>query len=835
MEIRDIKGMAVAKRRLIQKRRNVNAGLSARWIYDDFVIRTLIIFFTVLSLTGIVTDAYGITFHKFICYSAMGLIAAVFTVYYSFERFSKYRWVVSLWLMVLPCILAAVTWNRFRLGGVSIVNDMIGQINKTYNGTIEPLSGAGGGQSYVLAFFLFFATWFIAKGVVDARDNLHLIAIMFPVIVVSVIGGGSVSKIYFVMLLLCFVVTTALSGVRKRMKFWGGKGSRNYEDNCVADSRIRGKLLLFSLVLCLVVGGIAYKIYNPILEKPLSVLGEGFSPIKTDSLRMLQDFVPKISGGKLNFTTEGVGGGVSGGILGEIEGTFYTTQESIKVTCTTLPKETVYLKGFIGTTYTGRSWEERDESAFNNLIKYWEIEGNNSLYIQNLPFLRMAYVLQEKSEEMEELGVSEPEYMTVEHMNEDTISYTYVPYQAYLNDYYTILGGDGGIKGQTVYEDTFAWFETSDFKAVMEKYHNIMQESSTLDELAYLYENYVNSADTKTGDYDFGEISRLCRAKREEWEAKFGNNMTDKQRDDLTAEKYEDMIQFVRRTLLERYEFEAEAQKLPEDKDFINYFVNELKKGDSTAFASTAVMMFRMCGIPARYVEGYVAPLNIFSEADDGSYYAVLQDDNAHAWVEIYMPYTGWVPVETTPGFDGTISNLPLPEEEETESPADENSDNPEANEDGGDRNITHFILDKFVKLLLYALLIVCLAFVLVGLRYFVIYYSRRNMFGKMSDTDKIKRLFYSFYEVLLFDGFDQNIDTTGSVFNETFVLQYAQFGRNEIDKYMNAVLRVHYTFDNPKKGEAEYALKMYEKLVETVGDKFKGWKKLQFKIWKAF
>ena len=45
-------------------------------------------------------------------------------------------------------------------------------------------------------------------------------------------------------------------------------------------------------------------------------------------------------------------------------------------------------------------------------------------------------------------------------------------------------------------------------------------------------------------------------------------------------------------------------------------------------------MMFRMFGIPARYVVGYVAPEGLFSMQSDGSYEATLEDDNAHAWTE---------------------------------------------------------------------------------------------------------------------------------------------------------------------------------------------------------
>lgn len=61
-------------------------------------------------------------------------------------------------------------------------------------------------------------------------------------------------------------------------------------------------------------------------------------------------------------------------------------------------------------------------------------------------------------------------------------------------------------------------------------------------------------------------------------------------------------------------------------------------------FASAAVVMFRMFGLPARYVVGYAAPQSLFTQQEDGSWHAILQDDNAHAWAEVYISGQGWSP-----------------------------------------------------------------------------------------------------------------------------------------------------------------------------------------------
>ena len=111
----------------------------------------------------------------------------------------------------------------------------------------------------------------------------------------------------------------------------------------------------------------------------------------------------------------------------------------------------------------------------------------------------------------------------------------------------------------------------------------------------------------------------------------------------------------------------------PNNKDFVNYFLEENRRGYCAHFASASTLIFRYLGIPARYVEGYaIDPTDIFAEgtrleeARYEEYYegysplgveAVVSvdatDANAHAWVEIYDEALGWQVVEVTPASGG--------------------------------------------------------------------------------------------------------------------------------------------------------------------------------------
>ncbi len=78
-------------------------------------------------------------------------------------------------------------------------------------------------------------------------------------------------------------------------------------------------------------------------------------------------------------------------------------------------------------------------------------------------------------------------------------------------------------------------------------------------------------------------------------------------------------------------------------------FLFDTKEGYCVQYASAAVMLLRAAGIPARYAEGYVAyGFGASPEGDIGKYEVTVRDGNAHAWVEVYYDYYGWITYETT-------------------------------------------------------------------------------------------------------------------------------------------------------------------------------------------
>lgn len=82
----------------------------------------------------------------------------------------------------------------------------------------------------------------------------------------------------------------------------------------------------------------------------------------------------------------------------------------------------------------------------------------------------------------------------------------------------------------------------------------------------------------------------------------------------------------------------------PKDQDFVYYFLTENKQGYCVHYATSATLMFRYMGIPARYVEGFHISETSFNKNGVAS----VSDRQAHAWVEILDEERGWIPVEVT-------------------------------------------------------------------------------------------------------------------------------------------------------------------------------------------
>ena len=111
-----------------------------------------------------------------------------------------------------------------------------------------------------------------------------------------------------------------------------------------------------------------------------------------------------------------------------------------------------------------------------------------------------------------------------------------------------------------------------------------------------------------------------------------------------------DMAFALQNYLSRSYRYTLDVELPPNDVDFVTHFLLQSREGYCTYFATAMTVMCRMLGLPARYVEGYVAE-------PDAEGHAIVTGMDGHAWTEVYFPGFGWLTFDATPRVSNGTSN----------------------------------------------------------------------------------------------------------------------------------------------------------------------------------
>ncbi len=347
-------------------------------------------------------------------------------------------------------------------------------------------------------------------------------------------------------------------------------------------------------------------------------------------------------------------GAVNHGKLGENGNITFNNKTVLQVT---IPRssETIYLRGFVGSVYTGNSWEELPKGALSQLQDInssFETEGLNSLLLSS-------YNLKMSGSEM-------PEYsFSVTNINAGN-EYLYMPYNLVPESVsrYQISNdafiSDGAEKwfGKIYYPNS-----VYGYKMILSRAWTVPSAALANDQSGYrnfVNANYLDVPDTFHGA-DTVFTDRYYEFITQENQTEGKSTLTD-------ATVFGRKLYYIKTWLRDNCEYNLNAGKLPAGKDFADYFINETHKGSCSHFASAAVLLCRYAGIPARYVEGYVIKPGDFSESLSFSSSETIDvtDARAHAWAEVYINGFGWYPLEFTSGYGNVqtaVTTVPVTEE----------------------------------------------------------------------------------------------------------------------------------------------------------------------------
>lgn len=316
--------------------------------------------------------------------------------------------------------------------------------------------------------------------------------------------------------------------------------------------------------------------------------------------------------------------------LGNMNSVSYNGRTDLKITVDSsyAPNDNIYLKGYIGSVYDGKSWEELNDDIYKKNSSMLDSFEQSVLYPQDMLYdnygNEMALIT--SYDTISEMTIESPLFNN---------KYFYTPYnsvpdaargdRSYVNDTIIELKDKNKyIFDVSLYQDfsTLFHYEITDYQS--QEYHD------------FVYENYLdvpNNSDTE----------------------KLYNMFID---ENIYDYRYQ-QLQYIKRILADNAEYTLEPGRTPAGRDFVSYFLTENHKGYCVHFATAGIILARMSGIPARYAEGYVLleddfnDKNIFNE----EYKIDIKDERAHAWAEIYVDNYGWIPYEFTPSAAPALSH----------------------------------------------------------------------------------------------------------------------------------------------------------------------------------
>ncbi len=345
--------------------------------------------------------------------------------------------------------------------------------------------------------------------------------------------------------------------------------------------------------------------------------------------------------------------------------------QQLSVSTSSIPSDRLYIKGFVGKDYSDSNWSSAFSLTESRSGRYLEMkepfidsifEDIENEYAGSLPYSyyyltfntsdpisEMYYMLAPDSDlnsyYFETVTINGRQYLQVAADQEEngfvsnykaskifirptsrsTSDNHFIPYYAKDSEARLIPGYGGQYSNY--------YLTASEISLASAWSDNKLFEDLT--------DEYIQAIGSEYTNYPRGTVSRLEQIVR-----------------DTPLEELNEITTYILVTLQNHAVYTTTPGTTPYNKDVIDYFLFDNGQGYCVHFASAAALMYRMYGIPARYVTGFVINPTEFhkDERYDGYYSADVTDKSAHAWVEIFLKDYGWVPVEVTPTQSGSMS-----------------------------------------------------------------------------------------------------------------------------------------------------------------------------------
>lgn len=496
-------------------------------------------------------------------------------------------------------------------------------------------------------------------------------------------------------------------------------------------------------------------------------------------------------------------------------------REILTVTMDQRPEDPIYIKNFTGAYYDNGVWYPASEEEFDALAREQGINSEEyGTFVQNMGYYS-----------------SQNQPMTIEILRK-TGNTTPMPYGGSLPEGAEIVG-DCGIRlpDERIYQ--FDWYPERNFYNALVS--SVWPGSDFSNVAMEMYEAYENYADWQ---YTMFPAEQLPR---------FQENIEE--------------VQYILNSGFLSYSFDLEP--VPEGQDIVEYFIFEQQKGYCMHFASAYTLYYRMIGQPARYASGYLVLPRDFERNEDGTYTAVVREERAHAWTEVFMGPYGWNYLEVTPpsyyyalleqGNQESVSNIvesiqppdstpqeveptpqepvqetPEPETEQTDEPEETTEENPQGTGDGSGpgngQNSLFARLWPILSAVLYPVLLIAALWMLILLRVKVIHTRRQRRFHDPDSRKSVKALLKETFRLLKLSGIVFTGREDEGAFARGTETAIPYFSEGEFTEFIEIARVARYSREPLTEGEMQYLLMIYQRTKRQEESRMKWYQKLYYR-----
>lgn len=832
------------------------------------IFQFMIIFITCRTLISCFATSLEIEYDKNAFLYNFSLIL-LFSLSFLVLSLNKYRFAAVSAYLLFHAMIAREYFKELADGLIVVTNRIIENYNiyfdtnylkyKTYGYDDEKAVSV----FFVIVFGLF--SLVMCDILINVRKYWLYIAICLPFIGLPLyVGRIPESKsflLFFILTISVFAADSASTRLnKKKLGRIYSKNKKEYYNNKIKEKhfserisvKIESILFLMSFIAVIAV----------VLIFPESIYQKNVKSLekmKENIQLAIEDFdINKFINGISIIGVYGDSGDVSGGIshgkmgkTGEIK---YDNKPDLKITLPVSIKEepeTIYLKGYTGNRYSNDNWIDtldvnarKKYSDLNEKLKAngWIEENQSSDILKYISYISKENIYKVYDMEIEKLDMG--------------ILDSLIPYAPVIKPKFDLGEGiiepDYFYKNKDKYSISFCIPHMNAYPMGKDNYIN-----KVLSDIDYYGLNNENlkrygENESKYREFVYDTYTSIT-------EDLYPQTVKFVEDNNLIHKDTDEVIEFIKYYLDKETIYTLSPGVVPDDKNFLDYFLFESKKGYCVYYATAGVIMLRAAGIPARYAEGYIiGSSNIRNAEEFGDKISInIPDSNAHAWAEIYIDGYGWQPVEFTKSYEGASVTpkpeiTPIPEPEKTKEPVvsmkpsaipeptgtADIKEHEETFKPFGDLKETDSsIFDKFVNIILKVIILLLVVCIAIFVRSIIVKQKRKRKLSNKNIKYRTSYLYGEFIDVLFRIimksefGFNDKSDITEEIIMEK-ADEFERFlhGKTEgnIKNSMDYFIKSVYSEEGITEKEFIYLKEVYYNMIEVMYENTKN-RKMSF------